>query len=180
MEILKKCNNNNIIKLFGYSKDTNNFYLIFELIDGGNLKDLLNKHYNNINKCLLNDNIILNILLDISNGMKYLHTKNILHRDLKAENILIEKYTNIGKISDLGCSTIINKETFKEYENKVFDDNKELNDNKGLNGNKELNYNEEFNDKEFNNKEFKEFNNNEKLKEINLNNKLYGNYKNNI
>jgi serine/threonine protein kinase len=47
--------------------------MIFELIEGGNLKSCLSKKP-------LTDLQKLNIILDISSGMEYLHSLNILHR----------------------------------------------------------------------------------------------------
>jgi serine/threonine protein kinase len=52
------------------------------------------------------DELKLDISIDIVNGMIYLHEHNIVHRDLKAANVLIEKYKFTAKICDLGQSVI--------------------------------------------------------------------------
>jgi serine/threonine-protein kinase CHEK2 len=75
LELYKKSINKNIVELYGYCTDDEYFYLVFELIEGGDLKSCLSK------KCL-SDLQKLNIILDISSGMEYLHSLNILHRGL--------------------------------------------------------------------------------------------------
>jgi serine/threonine protein kinase len=88
----------------GYSKDKNYFYLIFELCEEGDLFSFVQKKY-------VNDEIKLNILIEITEGMSYLHSvKHISHRDLKSANILIEKYRNNVKIADLGQSIALKKD----------------------------------------------------------------------
>ena len=63
-----------------------------------------------------NEEIIQQIMKQIVNGLKYLHEKNIIHRDLKTENIFVkfynkENYNNMNldkthiKIGDFGFST---------------------------------------------------------------------------
>jgi serine/threonine protein kinase len=47
-------------------------------------------------------------LLDISQGMKFLHERGIMHRDLKPQNILVNK-DNICKLCDFGLAKVINE-----------------------------------------------------------------------
>jgi serine/threonine protein kinase len=48
------------------------------------------------------------LMQGICNGLSYLHAKNIIHRDLKRDNILLEK--NVPKICDFGFSRKIASE----------------------------------------------------------------------
>ena len=49
------------------------------------------------------DNMIWKIFINLCLGMEYLHSKDIIHRDLKSLNIFMLK-DNIAKIGDLGCA----------------------------------------------------------------------------
>jgi len=51
----------------------------------------------------LDPDLLLQFATDIADGMKYLHSKNIIHRDLKTFNILLDKHLNV-KIADLGIA----------------------------------------------------------------------------
>ena len=73
----------NIVRLYETLKSTNNFYLIMEYCNGGNLEILLKREgYLSIKQSI-------SIVKDILNGYSCLLSRNIAHRDLKLENILI-------------------------------------------------------------------------------------------
>ena len=48
----------------------------------------------------------LSILIDICHGLQFLHSQNIIHRDLSSNNILLTKHL-VAKISDLGMAKVI-------------------------------------------------------------------------
>jgi len=49
----------------------------------------------------------LSFLLDVSTGLHYLHSRNIIHRDLTANNVLLTQNFEVAKISDMGNSRIV-------------------------------------------------------------------------
>ncbi|KAE8652982.1 hypothetical protein Csa_021108 [Cucumis sativus] len=56
-------------------------------MSGGSLHDFLHQQ-----KVVLSFPSLLRVAVDVSKGMDYLHQKNIIHRDLKAANLLIDEY----------------------------------------------------------------------------------------
>ena len=81
--ILKKLDHPNIMKIFESFVDNNNFYILSDFCDQG---DLLGK----LEKLGKMDEIVVKFLMDqILNAVAYLHSKNVLHGDIKLENILL-------------------------------------------------------------------------------------------
>ncbi|KAF0561619.1 kinase-like protein [Gigaspora margarita] len=110
IKLLNKLNHPNINKFYGISRDplSNNFALVLQFANGGNLRNyLLKKKQNGIYRIAWTD--LIKISIDITNGLTYLHNINIIHRDLHSKNILI----NDGKalIADFGISKQLNDMT---------------------------------------------------------------------
>ena len=89
----------NIVNIIGFQ--TIKKYIIIELCNNGDLGNMLQ-----------NRNIIYtpgNILLNIAEGMEYLHKKNYIHKDLASRNVLINKenYNLVAKIGDFGLSNFL-------------------------------------------------------------------------
>ena len=97
INILQKMNHDNIMKLYEYKFDGDYLVLITEYCKDKDLDHWVGKN-NSI------DNII-DIIQQIVCGIEYMHSNNILHRDIKPQNILL--HNNIIKICDFGFSTII-------------------------------------------------------------------------
>ena len=83
IEILKNLEHPNIMKVYESYVFENNYYIISELCDQGHL---LSK----MEKLQRMDQIVVKFLMDqIFNAVAYLHSKNILHGDIKLENVLL-------------------------------------------------------------------------------------------
>ncbi|RIB12331.1 kinase-like domain-containing protein [Gigaspora rosea] len=103
LKFLSTVDHPNIIKFHGISRDekSDNFMLILQFANGGNLRTHLEKKRNNgIYKILWNE--LIKIAIEITYGLKYLHDKNIIHRDLHSLNILI--HDDRAMITDFGLS----------------------------------------------------------------------------
>uniref|UniRef100_A0A6G6ACX4 Serine/threonine protein kinase n=1 Tax=Borely moumouvirus TaxID=2712067 RepID=A0A6G6ACX4_9VIRU len=102
LNILASCNHSNIVSLQNIINTNNGpIFLILEKLDFS-LEDLINRfNYSLLDKYY--------ILLQIAHGIKYLHMNNIIHFDIKPDNIMLKD--NACKIIDFGTSEYI----FEEY-----------------------------------------------------------------
>ena len=119
IRIMKRLNHNNVLRLIEIvlskpnerNKFRGNFYLVFEYMehDLSSISTLRVNYTVSQIKC---------ILFQILNGIGYLHKNNIVHRDIKSANILLNNKGEI-KIGDFGLARIINPNKIKQYTNKV-------------------------------------------------------------
>jgi serine/threonine protein kinase len=112
--IHRRLSHSNIVAFLGVLDEpqSGNSGLVMELILDGDLFDMLAAH-----KGPVSSSLQLVIALGIARGLHYLHDLKILHRDLKCENILIEKHgeTTIAKICDFGMAeSVENYDGFNE------------------------------------------------------------------
>lgn len=77
------------------------------LIAGGTLAEFIHKRCNS----LLDEDTILHFFVQILLALHHVHTKQILHRDLKTQNILLDKHRMIVKIGDFGISKILSSKS---------------------------------------------------------------------
>ena len=103
LECMKKCECKNSVKFLKYYETRNNFNIIMELCDKDLAKELSNRAEG------FKADEIKNIMLQLNEVFKKLEKNNIVHRDLKLENILIKYVDNsktkfIPKLSDYGAS----------------------------------------------------------------------------
>ena len=109
IDLMKKLSHPNITKILEYFESEKYYLIIMEYINGGNLFSFVKKRRK------LNEKLAKFLFIQIINGIKYLHSKNIVHRDIKLENILIDVNNNI-KICDFGISKILSKKEEKCYD----------------------------------------------------------------
>lgn len=107
VNIISKTNHPGIIKFLLYSptnfKNQKKPVIITEYAPNNSLSHLIEHDRFSSDDKLLTPTRKLILLYGISKAMSYLHSHNILHRDLKTENILLDNYLH-PKVSDFGLS----------------------------------------------------------------------------
>ncbi|CAI2359722.1 unnamed protein product [Moneuplotes crassus] len=98
IELLKSVSHPNLIKLYDVLEDEKHIYLIMEYISGGSLQQQMRARSKKITEAEAKK-----IFMQLSSAIKYLHSNNIYHRDIKLDNILLDFKKNI-KIIDFGFS----------------------------------------------------------------------------
>ena len=116
VHILNILDNPRIMKIYDILDNHHYFFIFMELIEGGNLKDLLIKRYIDNNIYLFRDSECAQIMKGILEALNYLHKKNIIHRDIKPENILFKNKDDLSSVilCDFGLAYQLN-----EYENSI-------------------------------------------------------------
>ncbi|XP_068950336.1 interleukin-1 receptor-associated kinase 4 [Petaurus breviceps papuanus] len=103
IQLMAKCQHENLVELLGFSSDSDNFCLVYVYMPNGSLLDRLS--------CLdgtapLSWHTRCKIAQGTANGIDYLHANHHIHRDVKSANILLDE-NFIPKISDFGLARTI-------------------------------------------------------------------------
>lgn len=104
IEILSSFDDKNIVKFYTWHKTEGIYYLRMEYCDGGDVYEYLKQNGSDFQFDKEKRNFLLEFCKQVFTGLKYIHEKNIIHRDIKLQNVLI-KYKNDKvefKISDFG------------------------------------------------------------------------------
>ncbi|MDR1132009.1 MAG: Stk1 family PASTA domain-containing Ser/Thr kinase [Oscillospiraceae bacterium] len=87
----------NIVSVYDYSRDSNCQYIVMELLEGITLKQYMQK------KGALSWKEALHFATQISQALSHAHSKGIVHRDIKPQNIMVVKDGSI-KVADFGIA----------------------------------------------------------------------------
>ncbi|KAF8022645.1 hypothetical protein BT93_F0227 [Corymbia citriodora subsp. variegata] len=98
--IMRKIRHRNIVQFIGACTRSPRLCIVTEYMSGGSLFDFLHKQND-----VLKLSTVLRLAIDISKGMNYLHKNNIIHRDLKTANLLMEE-NEVVKITDFGVARV--------------------------------------------------------------------------
>ncbi|MDP1604426.1 MAG: serine/threonine-protein kinase, partial [Legionella sp.] len=103
--ILSNIAHPNIVGFVDYyfNKKANQQLLFLEYVDGGDLFKEVQRRSTSVPPRLFSVNSALHIFVQILLAVEYLHRHNILHRDIKSQNVLISK-TYFAKLTDLGTA----------------------------------------------------------------------------
>eukprot|EP00347_Sterkiella_histriomuscorum_P008272 403345715 len=107
LRLLSNCKQ--IVQLYKVYESEKSIYLLLEYVNGGDLQNFIDKQLDEI----IPENQLRPIMVELLRGLGQLHEKNIIHRDIKPQNILIQ-YSSNGdvevKIADFGLAQKIQEQ----------------------------------------------------------------------
>ena len=95
----------NIVNIFDVGLDGTTHYIVMELVTGNTLRDYLNKMQG-----FMREEAVLNIAQQIASALNHAHNNNIIHRDIKSQNILVNEQGSV-KVADFGIARATTKST---------------------------------------------------------------------
>ncbi len=95
----------NIVNVYDVGEDGKVHYIVMELIEGQNLKDIIK------NEGTLDEYTALDIAKQIAKALGAAHRKGIIHRDIKPHNILISNEGRLVKVADFGIAKAVSSST---------------------------------------------------------------------
>ncbi|KAG0586055.1 hypothetical protein M758_2G104400 [Ceratodon purpureus] len=99
ISLLKEMHHGNIVRLQDVVHSEKRLYLVFEYLDLD-----LKKHMDTCPDLAKDPRLIKTFLYQILRGIAYCHSHRVLHRDLKPQNLLIDRRTNALKLADFGLA----------------------------------------------------------------------------
>ena len=102
----------NIVKVYDYGEDNGIHYIVMEYVDGTTLKDLI------IKKAPFDEETILGVAVQIANGLLHAHKNDVIHRDIKPQNILVTHDGSV-KIADFGIARMAKATTLTSSTNSM-------------------------------------------------------------
>lgn len=113
INIISSLRHPNVVLYMGASIDRDNYYMITEYLPKGSLFDYIHR-----DKGKITEREQITIAYEIAVALKYLHSRNIIHCDLKSSNILIDDNWKI-KIGDFGLSRFFNRDNPEENRGRI-------------------------------------------------------------
>ncbi|KAH9710744.1 serine/threonine-protein kinase STY17 [Citrus sinensis] len=98
--IMRKIRHKNVVQFIGACTRPPNLCIVTEFMARGSIYDFLHKQ-----KGVFQLTSLLKVAIDVSKGMNYLHQNNIIHRDLKTANLLMDE-NGVVKVADFGVARV--------------------------------------------------------------------------
>ncbi|CAL2235288.1 unnamed protein product [Prunus armeniaca] len=110
--LLSQFEHQNIVQYYGTAKDESNLYIFLELVAKGSLQKLYQTYR-------LTDSHVSEYTRQILQGLKYLHDRRVIHRDIKCANILVHANGSV-KLADFGLAKTIQMNDIKSSQGTAY------------------------------------------------------------
>ncbi len=107
-----KLNHPNVVQVYDVKHQGNLYFFSMEFVSGGSVQEELNK-----SRKIPVDQAV-NMILDAARGLDYAHSKTIIHRDIKPDNLMISESGSV-KIGDLGLARRVDEKVGPDEEHSV-------------------------------------------------------------
>eukprot|EP00915_Cephaloidophora_sp_WS-2016_P007943 GHVH01010980.1.p1 GENE.GHVH01010980.1~~GHVH01010980.1.p1 ORF type:complete len:596 (-),score=92.55 GHVH01010980.1:1001-2788(-) len=104
IDVMKSLDHPNIVKIYEVFEDFQNMYIIMEYCEGGELYSHIRQMQNDAKK--FTEKYIAKLMKQILQGVRYCHLRNVVHKDLKPQNLMLDKSKQEVKIIDFGVAEI--------------------------------------------------------------------------
>ena len=108
-DIVRKVNHRSVIKTVDVFENPQRLYIVMEYVSNGNLVSFFSAEKNRINEMNARK-----LARQILHAVSYLHDRDIIHRDIKAQNVLVTAQGTI-KLADFGLARQLDEDTSEEY-----------------------------------------------------------------
>jgi len=94
-KIQKSLKHQNIVEVFGFGKGNNLYCIFMEYIEGKSLRLTHQEKHIPLKN-------LLSLIIQVGKAISYIHSKKIIHNDIKPENIIVDKLCECAKLTDFG------------------------------------------------------------------------------
>ncbi|XP_062016570.1 mitogen-activated protein kinase kinase kinase 1-like [Rosa rugosa] len=110
--LLSQFEHENIVQYYGTQKDGSKLYIFLELVTKGSLQKLYQTYH-------LTDSHVSVYTRQILQGLKYLHDRKVIHRDIKCANLLVHANGSV-KLADFGLAKTIKMKDIKSCQGTAY------------------------------------------------------------
>jgi len=108
-EVMNYVHHQNIVSLFAVFENRNQICMVMEYAGGGELLDYITR------RTRLSEIEARRFFIQLLDGIGYAHSKRIVHRDIKAENVFLDEKLEMIKIGDWGFASLYKSDQVTDY-----------------------------------------------------------------
>lgn len=112
MAMLQKLKHKHIVKYIDNVQTSNQMYIFMEYMCGGSLLQTLKQ------MGAFKESVIQIFVRQLLLGLEYLHMNQVIHRDIKSPNILLDK-NSVVKLSDFGTSNYVREDEVYSFQGSI-------------------------------------------------------------